>query len=74
LQFGFKLPDQVRLEDFGSLASVVKVHLRNIPSADLKLTRFYHRDKFFDWLVHVSERASSSVILKSYVGGGTLGE
>ena len=74
MQFGLKLLDQVRLEDLGSLASVVKVHFRDVPSADLKLAGFYHRDKFFDWLVHVSERASSSLILKSYVGGGTLGE
>jgi hypothetical protein len=74
LQFGFKLPDQVRLEDFGSLASVVKVHLRNIPSADLKLTRFYHRDKFFDRFENVSKTSSSSIKLKSYVGSSTLGE
>lgn len=74
MQFGFKLPDQVRFEDFGSLASVVKVHLRNVPSADLELTRFYHGDEFFDRFENVSKTSSSSIMLKSYVGSCTLGE
>ena len=54
MQFGLKLLDQVRLEDLGSLASIVKVHFRDVPSADLKVAGFYHRDEFFDWFVHVS--------------------
>ena len=74
MQFGLKLLDQVWLEDLGSLASIVKVHFRDVPSADLKLAGFYHRDEFFDWFVHVSERPCCRVILKSYVSSGTLGE
>jgi len=74
LQLWLQLLDQVWLEDLRSLASIVKVHVRDVPSAYFKLTGVNHWDKVFNWLVHVTKSACSSIMLKTYMACCALSE
>ena len=74
LQLWLQLLDQVGFKDLRSLAGIVKVHIRDVPSADLKITGFNHRDEVFDRLVHVTKSTSCSIMLESDMACSTLSE
>lgn len=74
LQFRLKLLDQVRLEDSWSLASIIEVHIGDVPTADLKLTWINHGNEILNWFVHIIESASGRVMLESNVNCWALGE
>jgi hypothetical protein len=67
LQFRLELLDQIRLEDSRSLASIIEVHIGDVPTADLKLTWVNHGNDILDWFVHITESTSGRVMLESNV-------
>jgi hypothetical protein len=74
LELVLELGDKSRLENMGSLASFVEVHVRDIPSGDLEVNWVGHGHDVLDWLVHILQRACLLVELEAHVSRGALGE
>jgi len=66
--------DEGWLENVGSLACVIKIHVADVPSADDEVAWVYHWHEIFDWFENILELVGLLVVLVANMGGCALGE